>query len=247
MSINMQKKKETFELGRLRHQISETFNIEELKSLCFDLNVSYDGLAGEGLDGKARELISYCLRHGSLAQLIQYCAEQRPHLTWNRPAELEELQTTSPSNDNLLTLYKLVKAYNHNRQLSPSAERTFAGDDIAYTMREIAPRVFGQLPIDLWLNSTNAGKRLAAVKYLGWLQDTEFTSVVLERLASESPFLQFHIMLTLYSMADQFDTYQQDIVRNWLETYTPPDGSSRQYWKEKLLVSLNNNKSDAPV
>lgn len=238
----------TFTLGSLRKQIVSVFNTEELKTACFDLHISYDSLAGEGLDGKVRELIGYCLRYGSLAQLIQYCAEQRPHLTWNKLVELEESRaTTNPSSNSLLTLYQLVKAYNRNRQLTPSPERTFAGDDIAYTMRELAPQVFGQLPIDLWLNSTNAGKRLAAIKYLNWLQDTEFTATLLERLASESPFLQFHIMLTLYSMADQFDTYQQDIVRNWLETYTPPDGSSRQYWKEKLLMSLNNNKSDAPV
>lgn len=244
----MTESKPTFTLGSLRKQIVSVFNTEELKTACFDLHISYDSLAGEGLDGKVRELIGYCLRRGFLVQLIQHCAEQRPHLTWNKPAELEEWQaTTGPSNDSLLTLYQLVKAYNRNRQLTPSAERTFVGDDIAYTMRELAPQVFGQLPVDLWLDSTNAGKRLAAVKYLDWLQDTEFTAALLERLTSESPFLQFHIMLTLYNMADQFDTSQQGLVRNQLEIHKFPDGSSRQYWKAKLLASLNHRESDVPA
>lgn len=247
MNTPVIKSNPAFTLSGLRKQIVSVFNSEELKTACFDLHISYDILAGEGLDGKVRELIGYCLRHGSLAQLILYCAEQRPHLTWNKPTELEKWQATGLSNNSLLALYQLVKAYNHNRQLTPSAERTFAGDDIAYTMRELAPQVFGQLPVDLWLNSKNAGKRLAAVKYLDWLQDIEFTAVLLERLALESPFIQFHIMWTLYSMADQFDTSQQGLIRNQLEMHKFPDGSSRQYWKAKLLASLNHSESEAPA
>lgn len=246
MNIASPKMKPTFNLSQLRDQMIQVFNVEEVKSACFDLNINYEGLAGEGLDGKARELIGYCLRHGSFSQLIDYCAEKRPHLTWNKPTELEEdFVETGVTLNGLITLYTLVKAYNRNRQLPPSAQRTFDADDIAYTMRETSPLVFGQIPVDLWLKSTNAGKRLAAVKYLDWLQDTEFLTTLSAGLFSESPFLQFHIMLALYSMADQFDAHQQEILNSRLGVYTPPDGSSRQYWKDKLLAELNSQKLNA--
>ena len=238
--------KQTFNLSQLRDQMIQAFNVEEVKSVCFDLNINYDSLAGEGLGGKVRELIGYCLRHGSFSQLIDYCAEKRPHLTWNKPTELEvDFVEIGVTPTGLIALYALVKAYNRNRQLPPSAQRTFDADDIAYTMRETSPLVFGQIPVDLWLNSTNAGKRLATIKYLDWLQDTEFLTPLSDGLFSEGPFLQFHIMLALYSMADQFDEHQQELLKSRLETYTPPDESNRQYWKDTLLTELNSQKLSA--
>ncbi len=70
-------------LAQLRRRIEESFNLDEIKNLCFDLGINYENLPGEmTLTGRSRELVNYCQRNGRLADLITLCAEQRPPLDW---------------------------------------------------------------------------------------------------------------------------------------------------------------------
>jgi hypothetical protein len=41
----------------LRRKLIDTFNLEELRTLCFDLQLNYDDLRGESRADKIRELI----------------------------------------------------------------------------------------------------------------------------------------------------------------------------------------------
>lgn len=69
------------------HQIlDEHFNDEELRTLCFDLDVDYDNLSGSNKVGKARELIRYCQRHDWLNKLQQRVMTLRPKVTWSDSA-----------------------------------------------------------------------------------------------------------------------------------------------------------------
>lgn len=68
--------------AKLREQISNTFNIEEIETLCFDLNIDKDNIAGESKLSKSRELVSYCERLGKLQELKLRCKELRPSLDW---------------------------------------------------------------------------------------------------------------------------------------------------------------------
>lgn len=67
-------------INKLRHILSEELDIEEFRNLCFDLGISYDGLRGEGLTGKARELVSYAKRHGQLDELVTILRKSRPDI-----------------------------------------------------------------------------------------------------------------------------------------------------------------------
>lgn len=58
--------------------LSELWNLEEFKTLCFSLGVNYDSLGGEGVEGKARELIQHSHRQGKLGQLLEQIKTQRP-------------------------------------------------------------------------------------------------------------------------------------------------------------------------
>lgn len=58
-------------LSMLRHKLVEGYDLEELKTLCADLNVDYDSLGGEGKAAKARELVAFMKRRGRLAELEQ--------------------------------------------------------------------------------------------------------------------------------------------------------------------------------
>ncbi len=71
-------------LALVRRSLETYFNLEELKTLCFDLGVNYDNLAGETLAGKSRELVNYCQRHNLLPDLLALCQEARPEVDWQQ-------------------------------------------------------------------------------------------------------------------------------------------------------------------
>jgi hypothetical protein len=56
-------------LTSLRQQLIAGFNEEELRTLCFDLGVDYDGLPARGKGGKARELVQYLSKRDRVADL----------------------------------------------------------------------------------------------------------------------------------------------------------------------------------
>lgn len=67
-------------VSALRELIVESFNLEEIRTLCYDLRVSYDDLQGEGITAKSRELIAYLERRDRLDQLITYLENARSDL-----------------------------------------------------------------------------------------------------------------------------------------------------------------------
>jgi formylglycine-generating enzyme required for sulfatase activity len=58
--------------------IKQTFNWEELETLCFQLYVQFDDLVGRTREAKARELIAYMQRVGRLPDLMAALARERP-------------------------------------------------------------------------------------------------------------------------------------------------------------------------
>jgi hypothetical protein len=60
----------------LRRTLEEKFDLEEIQDLCFDLDIDFDALPGEGK--KARELVAYCRRRDRLKELAARIAELRP-------------------------------------------------------------------------------------------------------------------------------------------------------------------------
>ena len=64
----------------LRQILAKRFNLEELRTLCVDLKVSYDSLDGEGQEAKARELIAFLQRRERLGELVEYIRQRRPDI-----------------------------------------------------------------------------------------------------------------------------------------------------------------------
>jgi hypothetical protein len=71
---------ESMHPAKLRTLIVGRFDLEELRTLCFDLEVDFDGLRGEGLRAKARELVAYFQRRGKLPRLVAEIRRQRPDI-----------------------------------------------------------------------------------------------------------------------------------------------------------------------
>lgn len=60
----------------LRRILDERFDLEEIRNLCFDLDIDFDNLRGEGK--KSREVVAYCRRLGRLEELATQIAGLRP-------------------------------------------------------------------------------------------------------------------------------------------------------------------------
>lgn len=70
------------ERGTLRKVLNDSFNEDELRDLCFDLQIDYDSLPGSGKAAKARELVTYSERHGRYADLVRRVKELRQNVSW---------------------------------------------------------------------------------------------------------------------------------------------------------------------
>jgi predicted transcriptional regulator len=62
--------------------LSARFDLEELRTLCFELGVDFDDLRGEGKSAKARELILRMQRRQQVEKLIKKIRDMRPDIDW---------------------------------------------------------------------------------------------------------------------------------------------------------------------
>lgn len=222
----------------LHQKLVEHFTLEEIITLCFKLSIDFDVLPGKEKDGKARELVIYCRNRAMLEHLAQRMREARPHLDRTDTASGASGPSTRDSTP-AQQLYRLVQAFNRNRHQPYSFERTIAGDDLVFQMRELSPHLDGQLDVAAWLRSDNLGKRIAAVQFLDWKQDVEFFAPLLDSLLSEKPFVQFHILIALNSLLDQLDSSQMKTLRNVLAGYSTMGDASRAMWTNELQRRIN--------
>ncbi len=70
------------EPARLRRVLVERFNLEELRDLCYDLEVDFEVLDAEDKAGKARELVAYLQRRKRLGDLIRIGKRVRTDIHW---------------------------------------------------------------------------------------------------------------------------------------------------------------------
>jgi hypothetical protein len=70
-------------LVRLHKLLTEHFDLEDLRTLCFALSLDIDNLNGHGPQGKARELALYMQRRGRVAELMAQLKQERPFVDWD--------------------------------------------------------------------------------------------------------------------------------------------------------------------
>lgn len=82
-------------MSDLRDGIIESFSLDELDSLCFDLGVRYESLSGDTIDKKAKELVAYCQRRQRLHDLVFRLQQLRPARMWGVPVDSPLLDATN--------------------------------------------------------------------------------------------------------------------------------------------------------
>lgn len=223
----------------LREQLVSHFSLDELRDLCFELDIDFENLPGEAKAGKAREMIIYCRNRAMMNQLTGKVQLARPNLPWTTGGISQGTKPADEAAPEQL-VYALVQAFNKNRHRAISPSRTQVGDDIAFQMRELAPELDGKIDVTAWLRSDNIGKRIAAVEFLDWKKDVEFLNPLLDRLFIEQPFVQFHILIVLNSMLDQLSYDQMKLLQKRLAEYRPDGDHSRKIW----VVSIQDRIDD---
>jgi hypothetical protein len=71
-------------LTYLKDSLTELFDNEELKELCFGLGIDYEHLPTDKKPAFTRELVLYVKRRGELESLISACARARPRYDWRK-------------------------------------------------------------------------------------------------------------------------------------------------------------------
>ncbi|WP_420628227.1 AAA family ATPase [Candidatus Leptofilum sp.] len=68
------------ELARIRHALVDSFDLDELRTLCFDLGMDFESLPGESKPAKAREMVNYWRNRHNLTQLTQAIRTERGNI-----------------------------------------------------------------------------------------------------------------------------------------------------------------------
>jgi hypothetical protein len=68
------------EATQLHRILVDRMDLEEFRTLCFDLGASYDSLGGEGLSGKARQLVLFLQKREALPRLVEWLRRERPDI-----------------------------------------------------------------------------------------------------------------------------------------------------------------------
>lgn len=67
-----------YDKAALLRRMSRSFNLDELASMAFQMDIQTGSLGGETFEARAAALIGYCDRRGKLAELVALCRQLRP-------------------------------------------------------------------------------------------------------------------------------------------------------------------------
>jgi hypothetical protein len=81
----------------IREYLIDSFSLEEIKTLCADMDIDFDTLPGDGKEAKSRELVDYCYRHERLGELLGLCREQNPTRFGELPIAQPQVREPAPT------------------------------------------------------------------------------------------------------------------------------------------------------
>lgn len=73
--------------SRLHRMMVQFLNVEDLKTLCFDLQYDYELLTSRGKGNQMRELIGIMQKNGRLQDVVSLCKQVMPDEPWERTAD----------------------------------------------------------------------------------------------------------------------------------------------------------------
>jgi hypothetical protein len=173
-------------LRKLHGFLIKHFNQEELKLLCFHLDVDYDDLKSEGKIDKARELVQYFGRRGRISELKDEIIKQRPNVSWQDEPQIvldkhllfQQVSTVKILNDYGPELYNLKdggiirETVNGEWQITQQVLFWWLADEIRKATR--SERMFEQ-----WLGQREFDHLLTEGEKVMWFQTITLVSNLL--------------------------------------------------------------------
>jgi hypothetical protein len=83
-------KEERERLVALRTLFESRFSVGELRTICFDLGIDYEGLPGDGKFEKVREMITFLDHRDRIDELVEIGKRMRPNLSWGDSSARKE-------------------------------------------------------------------------------------------------------------------------------------------------------------
>jgi hypothetical protein len=68
------------DLARIRHTLVNSFDLDELRTLCFDLGMDFESLPGQSKPAKAREMVNYWRNRHDLSPLTDAIRLERGNI-----------------------------------------------------------------------------------------------------------------------------------------------------------------------
>ena len=114
----------TLDWAQLRQLLSESFDDNELRDLCFDLRIDYESLPGDGKSAKARELVMYCDRHKRLDEFLgRLPAACKAIVTSRRRADIDARVVRLDRLERKDALDLMAELAKNNRHLQKATEQ----------------------------------------------------------------------------------------------------------------------------
>ena len=66
--------------AELLNELDQRLNLEDVKTLLFELGIDYDDLAGDTKKGKLREMLLYMERQGQMPRLVSHLRDNYPNV-----------------------------------------------------------------------------------------------------------------------------------------------------------------------
>ncbi|HUM70458.1 MAG TPA: hypothetical protein PLK31_16620 [Chloroflexota bacterium] len=92
-------------LPELAEKIARTFDLSDLRGLCFQLSIDYDDLSGQNKKDKIIALVNYCKNRQRLEELVHQCQKLRPKETWHFDESWYLAKTIPPQQPRPLNLW----------------------------------------------------------------------------------------------------------------------------------------------
>jgi len=117
-------------LATLHKNISQTFNLDELEQLCFDLGVDHENVPGDNKSAQIRNLLLSLARRKRLQMLVDRLRSHRPHVDWQDvPTDFE--LPAEMINENIR---QVVQHNDYSQTVNIHGEgKTVHGNDVAIT------------------------------------------------------------------------------------------------------------------
>jgi hypothetical protein len=212
-------------LGLLRQNIVTSFNLDEIRSICLDIAINYEELAGETLSARAGSLVAYCQRRRLLTNLIVRCAELRALINWwdgldafREGTAVPEQPTNTAITEDSMGILRTDSAADQTRIERQINDAFFAA---------LTALVDDRAPVVLLIDSYEAIKpdadRWLRQELLTRLRDSQLNDLIIIITGRQTPDLSDLNMSSL-------------LVQTHLEPFDEP--IVREYFEERRKVAL---------